>query len=806
MTIHTRVAVIGGGVVGCSILYHLAKAGWTDVLLLERSELTSGSSWHAAGNLFALTRPSNAQRLQVYSIDLYAKLEEELGQSIGFHRTGGLHLAASNDEVITLANNRARARRNGVEAEWIDFEDAKAMAPILDTTSLKAILWEPKKGSVDPSSATHAFATAARGRGAKIRRHTPVTATIPRPDGGWIVTTPEEDIHADFIVNAAGLWAREVAALAGITLPLMPVEHHYLVTEEIPEIAAMDKRLPVISESEAAYYSRQEGNGLLLGAYEKSCHHWAVDGTPLDFGHELLPDDLERMEANFETACDRMPALGRAGVKRVINGPMIFSPDLGPLLGPHPDLRNYFCACGVMTGFNQAGGIGRTIAEWIIAGEPEMDLNFWDVARYGKWASKKFTFERTKYYYENRQERPFPHLENSSGRPVRTFPAYDLQAAKGAVFGMNNGWEQPLWFAPAGIEPRDIYSYSRQNWFDVVGRECNNVRENVGVFEISTFAKYRVTGPSSEKWLSHLLAGRIPKQSGRISLCPMLSPSGRIIGDLTVTRLNDETFMLFGAGTMQGQHMRWFMSHAIDGIAIENLSDQWAGLMIAGPKSRALLERISWHENVSNNMFPFLTAQRLELKAMPQALCLRLSFAGELGYELYGPAQFQRALFSSILAEGEDLGIAPAGARALSSLRIEKAFPSWGLDLSPDYTVMEPGIDWTVDWSRDSYIGADASRVARKAGRKEIFTSLSIAAQDADCSGGEPVFRDGQYAGYVTSGAFGYTVEKSLALGFLKPEAYEPNATIEVEINGTRRQGQIQSGPAYDPKGEKMRD
>lgn len=805
MTIHTRVAVIGGGIVGCAILYHLARAGWTDVVLIERSELTSGSSWHAAGNLFALTRPSNAQKLQVYSIDMYPKIEKESGQPVGFHRTGGLHLAGSDDEVTTLANNRARARRNGVKAEWITFEEAKDIAPILDTTNLKAVLWEPNKGSVDPSSATQAYAAAARKLGAKIYRHTPVTATTPRADGGWIISTAGQEYHADFVVNAAGLWAREVAALAGITLPLMPVEHHYLVTEEIPEIAAMGARLPVISESEAGYYSRQEGNGLLLGAYENKCHHWAVDGTPLDFGHELLPDDLARMEANFEVACDRMPALGTAGVKRVINGPMIFSPDLGPLMGPHPDLRNYFCACGVMTGFNQGGGIGKTIAEWIIEGEPELDVNFWDVARYGKWAGRKFTFERTKYYYENRQERPFPHLENMSGRPARCFPAYDLQATRGAVFGMNNGWEQPLWFAAAGDEPYDIYSYGRQNWFGTVGLECRNVRENVGLFEISTFAKYRVSGLKAEAWLKHILAGRIPTEIGRIALCPMLSPKGRIIGDLTVTKISDQSYILLGAGTMQGAHMRWFRAHMTENMRLENLSDDWAGLMIAGPKSRALLERIAWREDVSSVAFPFLHARQMDLDGMPDALCLRVSFTGELGYEIYGPAQHQRALYAAILRGGEDLGLAPAGSRALSSLRIEKGFPSWGLDLSPDYSVMEPGIDWAVDFARDTYIGAEAAKAARAAGGSEIFTSLVIDETDVECSGGEPVFRGDAYIGYVSSGAYGYCVGESLALGFIKPEAYAPGAAVEVEINGTRRPGRMVAGPVYDPKGARMR-
>lgn len=800
---HKRVVVIGGGIVGCAILYHLAKAGWTDVVLLERSELTSGSTWHAAGNLFALTRPSNAQRLQMYTIRLYAQLEKEIGQSIGFHQTGGLHLAASDNEVITLANNRARARRNGVDAEWIDFKDAVDLAPIIDTTNLKAILWEPEKGSVDPSSATNAFATAARAMGATIRRHTPVTATRQLPDGGWLVSTPAGDIRVDYVVNAAGLWAREVGALAGIQLPLMPVEHHYLVTEEIPEIAALGRRIPVITESEAGYYSRQEGNGLLLGAYENRCYHWAVDGTPLDFGHELLPNALERMEANFEIACDRMPALGRAGVKSVINGPMIFSPDLGPLIGPHPALRNYFCAAGVMTGFNQGGGIGKTIAEWIIEGEPEWDMNFWDVARFGTWAGKRFTFERTKYYYENRSERPFPHLENTSGRPARTFPAYDLQQARGAVFGMNNGWEQPLWFANEGDEPRDIYGYKRQNWFETVNAEARNVRENAGVFEISTFAKYRITGPEAEPWLRQMLAGRIPSQVGRMALSPMLSPTGRVVGDFTVTKLEDG-FLLLGAGTMQGQHMRWFHAAPAQGVTVENLSDQWFGLMLAGPKARDVLARLVWRADVSSAAFPFLRMRQLELTGVPEAHVFRVSFSGELGYEIYAPMQYQRGLYDAILTAGDDLGLKPAGSRALNVLRVEKGFLSWGAELSPDYSVMEPGLGWAVDWARNDFTGHDAACAHRDRGATEVFSTFVVDALDADCTGGEPVFLGKDYAGYVSSGAYGATVGQSLALGFLKPKLAVAQ-DYHIEINGQRRAARRVAGPMVDPTGGRMR-
>ncbi|MDX8443579.1 FAD-dependent oxidoreductase [Mesorhizobium australafricanum] len=800
---HKRVVVVGGGIVGCSILYHLAKAGWTDVLLLERSELTSGSTWHAAGNLFALTRPSNAQRLQMYTIRLYLQLEKEIGHSIGFHRTGGLHLAASENEVITLANNRARARRNGVDADWIDFQAAADLAPILDTRNLKRILWEPEKGSVDPSLATNGFATAAKAMGATIHRHSSVIATEQLGDGGWLVRTSSGEITCDVLVNAAGLWAREVGALAGIYLPLMPVEHHYLVTDEIPELAGLNRRIPVITESEAGYYSRQEGLGLLLGAYENKCRHWAVDGTPSDFGHELLPNDLGRMEQNFTVACDRMPALGRSGVKSVINGPMIFSPDLGPLIGPHPALRNYYCAVGVMTGFNQGGGIGKTLAEWIIDGEPEWDVNFWDVARFGSWAGKRFTFERTKYYYENRQERPFPHLENMSGRPVRTFPAYDLQKALGAVFGLNNGWEQPLWFARPGEEARDVYGYSRQNWFETVAAEARNVRENAGVFEISTFAKYRVCGRNVEAWLRRILAGRIPRESGRMSLSPMLSPAGKIIGDFTVTR-TVEGYLMLGAGTMQGQHMRWFAVNSDVDVSVENLSDQWFGLMIAGPKARAVLERLVWRTDVSNSAFPFLSMRRLELKCVPEAHVFRVSFSGELGYEIYGPMCYQRPLYEAILREGDELGLRPAGSRALNALRIEKAYLSWNSELSPDYTVADVGLDWTVDWKRSDFIGHDAALSQRDLQRSEVLCTLSVDVSEMDCSGGEPVFLNNRYAGYVSSGAFGSSVGRSLALAFLKTDCADAE-DYTVEINGVLRPARPLKRPAFDPEGTRNR-
>ncbi|RLA15444.1 MAG: hypothetical protein DRQ59_01280 [Gammaproteobacteria bacterium] len=805
MVQHTRVAVIGGGVTGCSILYHLARVGWTDITLIERSELTSGSTWHAAGNLFTLTTPSNAQRLHLYTLELYETLERETGQSIGYHPTGGLHLAASSEEIDTLTVLRAQGRRNGIETDWMDLAEVKRIAPIVDTSTLKAVLWEPGKGHIDPSSVTNALANAARACGATILRHCPVTAMRQQANGGWRLETDKGVIEADIVVNAAGLWAREVAALAGIRLPLAPVEHQYLVTESIPEIMELEQELPTISEGEYGFYSRQEGDGLLLGAYEDECRHWALDGTPLDFGHELLQDDISRLEEKLAAVCKRMPPLENAGIKRVVNGPIMFSPDLGPLIGPHPDLKNYFCAVGVMTGFNQAGGIGKVLSEWIIEGEPELDVSFWDVARFESWAGRRYTFERTKYYYEHRDEWPYPHRECPAGREARTFPTYDLQQSLGAVFGVSSGWETPLWYPKEDDSPYDIYSWRRQNWFRTVGDECRTVRQTAGLFEISTFAKYRVTGAKAEAALDRLLAGRLPRESGRMALCPMLSPRGRLIGDFSVGRLANDSFLLFGSGAMHGIHLRWFQQElAGQGVQLDDLTSDWAGLMVCGPNAAAIVGE-AMAEGPKPAAMPFMSLAHADFHAAPQAIVARLSFTGESGFEIYTPMAFHRSLFADLLHRGAGFDLRPVGGRALMELRLEKSFPAWGLDLSADYGPAETGLSRFVDWDKADFIGKQAALVVRNEGPREILTTLVVDAKDVDCAGGEPVFQSGEYIGYVSSGGFGHTVNESIALAYLPPDSVIDGANFDVEILGERRSARLSTRPRFDPEGKRMR-
>ena len=801
----SRVVVIGGGVTGCSVLYHLAKMGWDDVVLLERRELTAGSSWHAAGNLFALTAPNNAAALQKYTIELYPELERESGQDCGYHATGGLVLIRSEAEREAAEVALTRGKRLGIDAHWISLAEAKDLCPLLDTGPLVAVLYESSKGHCDPASVTHAYAKAARGRGATIYRQTPVIETLPLANGGWRVVTPAGDIECEYLVNAAGLWAREVAALAGIRLPLMPVEHHYLVTEPIPEIEALDRRLVTVGDGEAGCYARQEGQGLLLGAYERTCTHWSENETPADFDHELLPDDLGRMEANFALATQVLPVLGRVGIKRVINGPMIFSPDLGPLLGPYPGLSNYFCACGVMTGFNQGGGVGKVLAEWMIDGEPSLDISFWDVARFGDWAGQSYTKSRTKYFYEHRMDTHYPDEEFYAGRPVRTTPVYDDLKRSGAVFGASFGLESPLWFARTGETAADEPSFHRANWHQAVGEECRTVRQAAGLFEISTFGKIAVSGQDAANWLDSMLANRVPQEPGRSVLSPMLSTKGRLIGDFSVTCLASDRYLLLGSGAMQLIHLRHFASHLPNAdVAIENLSDRLTGLMLAGPAARAILSGLV-DEDISNEAFPFLSARLMEIGCVPNVIACRVSFTGELGYELYCRADYQRTLFHSLWQAGRTQGLGLAGGRAMMSLRLEKAFPAWGLELSSDYGAFEPGLGRFVKLDKEDFMGRQAALSQKQTGPNERLALFRLEPGDSDAIGGEAILRDGEVVGYVTSGGYGHVVEESLALGYVSTQAFCDDAPFAIEILGKARPARLSARPVFDPAGERLR-
>jgi dimethylglycine dehydrogenase len=804
MKTHARVVVIGGGVLGCSIAYHLTKAGCADVLLLERAELTSGSTWHAAANIHAMHGNASLARLQDYTIKIYDRLEAETGQSVGLHRCGGLYLATSQERFDELKIQRARARYLGQEFEIIGPEEIAKLNPLVKMDRVLGGMWGASDGHVDPSGVTQAFARGARMGGAEIERECPVTALTQRADGGWDVATPKGNVVAEFVVNAAGLWAREVAALAGYALPLMPMEHQYIVTESVPEVQALAKEMPLTRDQDGEFYMRQERDGLLLGCYERSGVHWAVDGTPLDFGMQLFPDDIGRMEKNMEAAIDIVPCFGNAGIKRVVNGPMIWSPDAAALVGPQPGLRNHFVAAGMIPGFSQGAGVGWALAEWILEGEPPVDMMPLDVARFGDYAGRGYTLARTAENYGKRFAIAYPGEERFAGRPLKTPPIYDLLKEEGAVFGASFGFERPLWFAKDGEEPRDILTFRRPNWFAAVGRECHALRTGVGMIEISGFAKYEVTGADAEAFLDRILACKLPKKAGRTVLAPMLNTKGGIIGDFTVTRISDTEFYMVGAGAAERFHLRRFADEIGDArVTVRSVTAQRAGLAIAGPNSRTLLERVT-HEDVSGDNFKFLATRDMEVAGVP-ARVMRISFTGDLGYEIHLAAEYQRALFHALRAAGKDLGLTLCGSRALDALRLEKGYGRWGSEFTADTTPEEAGLDRFVAMDKGDFVGREALLAAHNKGPRYRLATMIVDAQEADCWANEPVLQNGKVVGVVSSGGYGHHVGKSIAMVFLNPDLPADPGELEVEILGQMRKGHIAQEAPFDPGNARLR-
>ncbi len=805
MKTETKVVVIGGGVIGCSILYHLTKLGWSDVVLLERDELTSGSTWHAAANIHGLHDNTNISRIQDYTMKLYDELEAETGQSCGVFRTGMIYIAQTETREHQLRLQAAKARLYGMDFREIDVDEATRLNPLINLDGVRCIMFEENGGHVDPAGVTHAYAAGARQRGAEIHRFTPVTGTTPQPDGSWIVKTPKGEIRTQWVVNAAGLWGREVAALAGLSLPLQPAEHQYFVTEALDTIKERSERLAVLSDRDGEYYLRQEGQGLLLGAYERDVRLWAEDGTPVDFAHELFDDDLERIEPNLMNALERVPALGDAGIKRVINGPMIWSPDSNVLFGPVPELENYFCCNGIIPGFSQSGGMGMLAAEWIIEGETRYDMFAWDVARFGDWAEPAFTKARVKDQYAHRFAIHFPNEERDAGRPVRTRPVYALQKQMGAVFGMSFGWEHPQWFASSpGV--KDTNGFTRQNWWGPVGDECRMLRRDVGVIDISNFAKYRCVGPGAEDWLNAVFANNMPKAIGRSCLTPLISKRGGIAGDFTVTRTGEHEFWIIGSGIAERYHRRFFKLVPLpDGTSFESCTEGYCGFNIAGPKSREVLQSLT-NASFATEDFPFMRSKSIMIAGI-EVLALRVSFTGDLGWELHCRSEDQQVLYQALLTASRDAGGGPVGARALMSLRIEKGYGSWSREFSPEYWPHEVGMARLCKMEK-AFLNCQAAAETMAKAPRETLAILALdeeetSASNADATGGEPIFKDDRPVGRISSGTYGYTVGMSLALGYVS--GVQPGDEVEVYVLGRPHQAKILHEPPFDPAGIRLR-
>ena len=803
MQSHVRVAVIGGGVVGCSVLYHLTRLGWSDVMLIERSELTSGSTWHAAGGFHTLNADTNMAALQGYTIRLYRELEELTGQSCGLHHVGGLTLAADADRLDFLKAERAKHRYMGLETEIVGPDEIARLSPITNPKGLLGALYDPLDGHLDPSGTTQAYARGARMQGAEIVLRNPVHELRPRPDGSWDVVTAQSTVNAEHVVNAAGLWAREVGEMAGVYLPCHPMEHQYLVTDDLPEVYERDTELPHCMDPAGESYLRQEGRGLVIGMYEQRCELWAVEGTPSDFGHELLPEKIDRIADKLDVAYERYPILRTAGVKRIISGPFTFAPDGNPLVGPVPGLRNYWAACAVMAGFSQGGGVGFALAEWMIEGEPSRDIFAMDVARFGDWCTRPYTRAKVRENYQRRFAVSYPNEELPAGRGLVTTPAYGVWAAGNAVFGAGYGLEHVNWFAPAGEPAFEQPSFRRSNAFEPVAEECRAVREAVGINEIHNFGKYQVEGPEAEAWLSHLMANRMPRE-GRIALTPMLSPKGRLIGDFTVARIAPERFHLTASYAAQAFHMRWFESHLPPvGVSVTNVSLDRIGFQIAGPRARDVLAAAT-SADVSNEALRFFDAREIEVGLVPALVC-RVSYTGDLGYEIYVDSDHQIALYQALAAAGAAHGMKPFGMRAMMSLRIEKSFGAWMREYRPEYTAAETGLDRFVDLRKNDFIGRDAAMRERDAPPGRRLCTFVVDAHDADVWADEPIFSGDDVVGFVTSGGYAHYSAKSAALGFVPVEMIAGGAEFTIEILGERRAAKLVREPVLDPRGERMR-
>jgi len=815
-----QVVVIGGGVVGASVLYHLTKAGWTDVLLLERRELTAGSTWHAAGGMHTLNGAPNVARLQQYTIQLYEELERASGQDCSIHLPGGLMLADTEVRMDFLRMAVARGRYLGMQLELISATEAADLFPLLDPKHFVGALFDHVEGHVDPTGVTRAYVKCAQLAGAEVRQHTMVTGLSQRPDGTWDVHVENGDpIHAEHVVNAGGLWAREVGRMVGIELPVLAMEHHYLITDDMPEVAeyvkAKGREMPMALDFGGEIYIRQEGGSMLLGTYEQNCKPWAPRQTPWDFGSQLLKPELDRITPELSVAFRHYPPMATIGIRKVVNGPFTFAPDGNPLVGPIRGLRGYWVACGVMAGLSQGGGVGLALATWMTAGDhgdSGMDIWAMDVARYGDYATLAYTNAKVQENYRRRFRITFPNEELPAARPLLTTPIYDRLTEANAVWGVVMGLEHALWFQKPGLAPVEQVTFHRSNAWDCVAEEVNAVRERVGMTEISNYAKYRVTGDGAERWLSSLLTQRMPPP-GRITLSAMLNDQGRIVGEFTVARpAGADEYYLFGSLPAEVHHSRWFLHHLpSDGsVRFEVLGLGLVGLSVTGPRSRDVMHAVAPDLDLSTEAFPFMTFRRVDL-GMALALLGRINYSGELGYEIWVAPEYQRTLFDRIVEAGTPHGLRLFGMRALMSLRLEKSYGTWFREYRPIYTIPEAGLQRYVKLDHE-FIGREAYERQVADGPQRRLVTLVVDPDPeapADVVGDEPIWHDGEVVGWVTSGGYGHHVWRSIALGYVPAELASPNPpdgrAFEVEVIGRRRPARLQLEPVHDPEGRRMR-
>ncbi len=812
MKSQARVVIIGGGVAGASALYHLAERGWTDCMLLEMDELTSGSTWHAAGNIPTFSSSRNMMKLQHYSTELFSTLCENTDYPINYHKTGSIRLAQSRQRMEEFHHVTAMANAIGIEYEMLDLAQMKARNPFLEDHDLKGALWDPNDGDIDPSQLTQAYAFHARKMGATIHRFTKVTGIARTDSGEWNIQTDKGQVRAEYVINAGGYRGAEVATLGGKYLPMVSLEHQYLVTESIPELEAEDGLMPLVRDPDDSYYLRQEKTGLILGPYEKenAKARWSDGKIPEKFAYELYADDLDRLEWYIEKACERMPILGTVGVQRVINGPIPYSPDGSPYVGPAFGLPNFFQMNGFSFGICQSGGAGKSIAEWVIDGKPEWDLWGLDPRRYTDYADQPYVVDRAIELYQHEYAINFPVEERPAGRPRKVTPAYDRLQEKSAQFGARGGWERATWFARAQDKVDTVPSYQQGTWFDAVGEECRNVRDNVGLLDLGGFSKFEVQGEGTSAWLDTLIAGKLPRE-GRLSLSYFCAEDGGVWSEMTLTRLAPEHYLLISAAAAKWHDFQWLDEHlpATHAIDITDVSDDYGTLVIAGPGSRDVLQQLT-NSDLSNESFRWLTYQPIQLAGI-DVRALRVNFVGELGWELHVKMEDHLALYDALMSAGESVGMKDFGMYAMESMRLEKSYRGWKGDLDHEYSPLRSGLDRFVDLNKPAFKGKAALVAEASKPLADVFTTLTLdthadeMTNQTDALYGCPIHNGEDIVGYVTSGGYGHRVERSIALGYLRPEFAQVGTQLHVNVLGQMRAATVDVESPYDPKNEALR-
>jgi dimethylglycine dehydrogenase len=835
MRTHARVVVIGGGVVGVSTLYHLAKKGWTDSVLIERKELTSGSTWHAAGLLPLFNLSYSVGQIHKYSVALYQTLEQETGLDPGLRQVSNIRLARTRDRMDEYNYYAGVAATIGVKVKFLTPDEVKDIWPLCNIDGIIGAIQHPEDGYIQPADLTQSLARGARERGAEINRHTTVTAIERLANGEWKVSTDKGDVVCEHVVSATGNFARQTGRMVGINVPVIPVEHQYIVTEAHPEIVKRKAQgLPemgVLRESDSSWYMREEASGLLLGPYEKGAPAGYVDGPSSDSEYELFPEDLDRLGPHIETAIARVPAFGEVGVKKVYNGAIAYTPDGSPIVGPAPGVRNFWLNEGHSFGVTAAGGAGWQLAEWIVGGEPTIDMLGVDPRRFGPYADTGYLIEKNEEAYAKVFTVHYPDEERSAARPLRQTPCYARMKDLGAVFGSVYGWERPNWFAPKGYglrevdlakpdvllnenhppvgsgeKPREKWSFRRSNYFQFVGDECRNVHDNVGLMDMSAFAKCEVSGSGAESWLNSILTNRAPTAIGRVTLSYLLTERGGVRAEFTLTRVGPERFYLISAGALETHDFDTLekLLPADNSVRLDKVTTQRGVLVLAGPRSREVLAKVT-DIDVSNKSFPWLTARRMSIKAA-SVIAMRVNFVGELGYELHHPIEMQNAIFDALMAAGASFGIKPFGIRAMDSLRLEKSYKLIGRELSIEYAALESGLERFVDFDKGPFLGRDALIAWKGKGFENKLVTLELeGVTDADARGSEPVMKDGAMVGRTTSGGYGWRAGKSLALAMVKPEFSQVGEEVDVRILGEMRRAIVIPDSPCDPKNAALR-